>query len=170
MKQLLSTAAFALSVPLLASCAGFTPMHGTQSAQTAFSDMSITVGDGKDEGDRAAGYLIRQRLADRISANDKPTYQLLVQPSAQRIGLGLTGQDFATRFDGLVIAEWTLRKNEDGSILATGRTQSTATYSADRDPYRLQSTSDEATERASRELADKILTEVALKLAELPTE
>jgi len=168
MKHLFVASALALSIPL-ASCAGFQPMHGTAASQTAFSDMAVTVGDGKDEGDRAAGYLIRQRMADRMSVNDKPTYQLLVQPNAQRIGLGLTGQDFATRFDGLVIAEWTLRKTADGSVVATGRSQSTATYSADRDPYRLQSTSDEATERAARALADKILTEVALEIAGLPT-
>jgi hypothetical protein len=62
-----------------------------------------------------------------------------------------------------------LRKTEDGSIVASGRSQSTATYSADRDPYRLQSTSDEATERAARALADKILTEVSLEIAALPT-
>ncbi|GHA86714.1 hypothetical protein GCM10009069_07420 [Algimonas arctica] len=168
MKQLFTATAFALSIPLV-GCAGFQPMHGTQSAQTAFSDMSVTVSDGKDEGDREAGYLIRQRLADRISAPEKPTYQLLIEPTAQRIGLGLTSGDFASRYDRLVSAKWTLRKSEDGAIVARGQTQSTATYSADRDPYRLQSTSNEATDRAARELADKLLTEVALELAELPT-
>ncbi|MGJ8560557.1 MAG: LPS assembly lipoprotein LptE [Litorimonas sp.] len=167
MKHLFTAAAFALSIPL-ASCAGFQPMHGTQSTQTAFTDMSVTVGDGKDEADRQAGYLIRQRLADRISASDTPTYELIIEPSAKRVGLGLTGEDFATRFDRLVSAKWTLLKREDGSVIAKGRTQSTATYSADRDPYRLQSTSNEATDRAARELADKLLTDVALELAELP--
>lgn len=168
MKQLLAATALTLSITL-ASCAGFTPMHGTQATQAAFSDMSVEVGDGKDENDRAAGYLIRQRLADRISTSAKPSYHLVVRPSSQQIGLGLTGQDFATRFDGVVTAEWTLLKTTDQSIVASGRTKSTSTYSADRDPYRLLATSDEATQRAARDLADRMLTDIALELAELPT-
>lgn len=143
-------------------------MHGTQASETAFSDMAIVMGDGKDEGDRAAGYLIRQRLADRMSVSESPTYQLIIEPSVRQVGLGLSGQDFATRFDRLVTAKWTLTKTEDGASVARGRTESTATYSADRDPYRLLSTSDEATDRAARELADKLLTEVALEIAALP--
>ena len=144
-------------------------MHGTAASQAAFSDMAVTVTDGKDEGDRAAGFLLRQRLADRITSSDKPTYDLLIDPTSQRVGLGLTGQDFATRYDGVLTADWRLVKRADGSLVARGRTRSTATYSADRDPYRLQSTTDAANERAARELADMLLTEVALELAELPT-
>jgi len=87
---------------------------------------------------------------------------------SNRVGLGLTGEDRASRFDGLVVADWVLRKTEDGSLVAKGRSQSTATYSADRDPYRLQSTSDEAAKRAARATADKMLTQIALELAELP--
>lgn len=169
MKQLLTATAFGLSITL-ASCAGFQPMHGTQSTQAAFSDMSLFVSDGKDENDRAAGYMIRQRLADRITLSKTPTYALVVHPGARRVGLGLTGEDRATRFDGVVTAEWILRKTDDGSVVAKGNTKSTATYSADRDPYRLQATTDEGTERAARALADKLLTEIALELAKLPPQ
>lgn len=144
-------------------------MHGTQASKAAFSDMAVIMGDGKDEGDRAAGYLIRQRLADRMSVSETPTYQLIITPSVYQIGLGLTGQDFATRFDRLVRADWTLTKTKDGATVAQGRTESTATYSADRDPYRLLSTSDEATDRAARELAGKMLTQIALEIAAVPT-
>lgn len=168
MKHLFAATALTLSITLSA-CAGFQPMHGTQASKTAFSDMAIVMGEGKDEGDRAAGYLIRQRLADRMSVSETPTYQLIIEPSVRQVGLGLSGQDFATRFDRLVKAQWTLTKTEDGSTVARGRTESTATYSADRDPYRLLSTSGEATDRAARALADKLLTEVALEIAALPT-
>lgn len=169
MKHLFAATAFALSIPL-AGCAGFQPMHGTQATQAAFSDMSLIVADGSDENDRAAGYIIRQRLADRITFSKTPTYTLIVNPSSNRVGLGLTGEDRATRFDGIVAAQWILQKSVDGSIVAKGRTQSTATYSADRDPYRLQATSEEGTERAARALADKLLTEIGLELAKLPPQ
>ena len=168
MKHLFTIAAFALATPL-AGCAGFQPMHGTASSRAAFTDMAVNVSDGKDEGDRAAGFLIRQRLADRINPVAKPAYRLEIEPSARRIGLGLRGDDSASRFDGTVRADWRVTRIDDGSSVAKGRTESTATYSADRDPYRLQSTTDAAMERAARELADMLLTEVALELAELPT-
>lgn len=169
MKHLFAVTAFALSIPL-AGCAGFQPMHGTQATQAAFSDMSLIVSDGKDENDRAAGYTIRQRLADRITLSKSPTYLLIVNPASERVGLGLTGEDLATRFDGIVSAEWILQKTIDGSLVASGRTQSIATYTADRDPYRLQATADEGIDRAARALADKLLTEIALELAKLPPQ
>ncbi|MEM7727746.1 MAG: hypothetical protein AAF311_00565 [Pseudomonadota bacterium] len=150
----------------LSACAGFQPMHGTAETQTAFSDMVVEVGDGGDEGDRMAGFLIRQRLADRMSRNDAPTYKLTIAPSSQRVGIGLTGQDFATRFDGVVTAEWSLVRLADGAQVASGRARSVATYSADQDPYRLQSTSDQATQRAARDVADQLLQQVALELAD----
>lgn len=168
MKHIFTIAAFALVTPLI-GCAGFQPMHGTKATQTAFTDMAVTVGDGEDERDRAAGFLLRQYLAERIGIAEKPTYQLIIEPRGRQIGLGLTGQDFATRYDGTLIAEWSLNRTDDGTVVAGGRTQSTATYSANADPYRLQSTTDAATERAARDLTDRLLTEIALELGELPT-
>jgi hypothetical protein len=167
MKHLFAATALTLSLTLSA-CAGFQPMHGTPGAQAAFSDVAVIMGAGSDEGDRAAGYMIQQRLADRMSKSDKPTYQLTIDPWVKQIGLGLSGQDFATRFDRLVRAKWTLTKTKDGEIVASGRAESTATYSADRDPYRLLSTADEATNRAASAVADKLLTEIALEIAALP--
>lgn len=167
MKHLFGIACLIVSTAV-AGCAGFQPLHGTTAAQAAFSDMAVTVNDGQDEADRVAGFLIQQRLADRMGITEEPTYQLTIDPSSQRIGLGLTAQDFATRFDGVVTARWKLTKRDDGSVLASGTSRSTATYSTDRDPYRLQSTSDEATKRASRDVADRVLADVALEIADLP--
>ena len=168
MKHLFAATALTLSITLSA-CAGFQPLHGTQSAQAAFSDMSVIMGEGSDEGDRAAGFLIQQHLADRMSPNDKPTYQLIIEPSVKQIGLGLSGQDFATRFDRLVRAKWTLMQTKDGKIVARGSADRTATYSADRDPYRLLSTSEEATKRAAQAVADELLSDIASEIAALPT-
>lgn len=166
MKHLLTACAFALSFTV-AGCAGFQPMHGTASSKAAFNDMSVRVSDGESELDRAAGFLIRQRLSDRINESASPTYALVIEPKSQRVGLGLTGQNFATRFDGVLTARWTLQTLEDGETVANGTTVSTATYSADGDAYRLLSTADEATERAARELVDKLLLDVSFELADL---
>ena len=170
MRSLFSTTAFVLAsavgVSALTACAGFEPMHGTAENRTAFSDMSVDVSNGSDENDRLVGFLIRQRLADRISPNSKPKYRLMITPGASRVGIGLTGQDFATRFDSVVTANWQLVRQSDGERVASGRARSVATYSADRDPFQLQTTTDQAMERASRIVADELLTQVALELAE----
>lgn len=171
MRQLLSTTAFSLlatlGVSALTGCAGFQPMHATSAGQATFSDLALEVGSGSDEKDRLAGFLIEKRLEDRISTSASPTYRLVISPTSQRIGIGLTGEDFATRFDGVVTASWRLVKRSDGKAVASGRARSVATYSADRDPYRLQVTSDQATERAARSVADELIRQVSLELSKL---
>lgn len=163
MKHLLVTAALALSTALTA-CAGFTPLNATPGGKAAFNQLDLVIDDGTDEGDRAAGFLIQQRLADRINTNSAPQYRVMVRPKARRIGLGLTAQDFASRFDSIVTAQWSLVRIKDGTVVKTGNVQRTASYSADSDPYSLLTTSDEAVERASREVADELLSEIALAL------
>ncbi|MEL6686788.1 MAG: hypothetical protein AAFP97_04125 [Pseudomonadota bacterium] len=171
MRSLVSTTLFALSATLgvtaLSACVGFEPMHATSAGQATFSDLALDVGSGSDENDRLAGFLIEKRLEDRISTSASPKYRLVVTPGSQRIGIGLTGQDFATRFDGVVTARWRLIQRSDGKQIASGQARSVATYSADRDPYRLQVTSDQATERAARVVADELIQQVSLELAQI---
>lgn len=173
MRSLFSTTAFLLSAVIgagtLSACAGFQPMHASAPGQATFSDLSIEMGAGNDENDRLAGFLIEKRLEDRISPSSTSDYRLIISPSSQRIGIGLTGQDFATRFDGVVSANWRLVRRVDGKQVATGRARSVATYSADPDPYRLQVTSDQATERAARTVADELIKQIALELAQIQT-
>lgn len=158
--------AFLFAAALMTACAGFEPMNATTGAKAAYSDLNLVVNDGRDEGDREAGYLIRQHLADRISLDEDATYQLIITPRSQRIGLGLTAEDFASRFDSRVRANWKLIRIKDGSVIDQGRVERTATYSADRDPYQLISATNEAVERAAREVADRLLTDVALAISE----
>lgn len=153
----------------LTAC-GFTPLHQTAVGGATFSNVSLTMQDGRDEKDRAAGFMIEQRLLDRLSAGGKGLYTLNVEPEVRRIGLGLTGLDRATRYDSVMSAKWTLRSREDGSVIARGDTRQTATFSADQDPYRLLSTDLAAQERVARVVADQLLVDIALALAEQPTE
>ena len=161
-------ALFLASALLLSAC-GFTPLHGTAAGQQTFNQIGVTVGDGQDENDRAAGFLLRQRLADRLDAPAEPRYLLDVEPRVRQIGLGLTGQDRASRFDSSMEARWELRDAATGELVEKGRTRGTATFSADRDPYRLLSTNEAAVQRVSAQIADDILASVALALAETPS-
>lgn len=165
MKKLLTTALIAIAPLALTACAGFQPLHGNAATQAILSDMSLNMGEGKDEADRAVGYMIRQALRDRIRFDATPQYQLVVNPEVTRIGLGLTGDDFASRFDSRVQADWTLFRTADGATLAQGRATSLATYSAQQDPYLLQTAADAANERGARAVADEVLQQVALELS-----
>ncbi len=165
MKHLFVTAALALPTALTA-CAGFTPLNATPGGTAALHQLDVILDNGRDEGDRAAGFLIQQRMADRIAPNSEALYHVIIRPRAQRIGLGLTGQDFASRFDSIVTGEWSLIRTKDGAVVKRGRTQYTTSYSADRDPYRLLTASDDAVERAARKVADEILSEIALALSD----
>lgn len=171
MKQ--SFAAFALvavmAATLMMGCAGFEPMHATAGGKTTFSDIDLVISDGRDEGDREAGYLIRQHLADRIDIAERPTYRLVIDPRVRRIGLGLTAEDFASRFDSRVSASWRLLNASDGAVIDRGSVVRAATYSADPDPYQLLSATDEAVERAAREVADRLLVDVALAISDRAT-
>lgn len=168
MKQL--AFALLLAAPLgLASCAGFQPMHATAEAQTVFNNLSVTVEEGDDEADRELGYMIRQRLADRIDVNGKGApYRLVVEPSLQRAALGLTAFDQASRFDSVARARWQLVSTEDGKILDRGQVEGTASYSASRDPFQLLATTEQANERAANEAANKLINAVTRAVADLP--
>ena len=173
MRKIFSNTAFLLVAMMgagaLSACAGFQPMHASAPGKAAFSDLAIEMNSGTDENDRLAGFLIEKRLEDRISPSSSSDYRLIITPASQRIGIGLTGQDFATRFDGVVTATWRLVKRSDGKTIGAGRARSVATYSADRDPYRLQVTTDQAMERASRAVADELIKQVSLELSQIDT-
>ena len=151
---------------LLLTACGFRPMHATAIGQAAFNDIDVAVSDGRDEGDRAAGFLLRQRLADRIGQDAGGRYRLSIEPSVRRIGLGLTAQDRASRFDSVMSAKWTLTEAETGARIGRGSASSTATFSADRDPYRQFSTADQGVDRVTRDVADEVLAAVALAIAD----
>lgn len=158
--------AAALCAPLALTGCGFSPLHASAPGQTAFSDLSLSMMDGESERDRAAGFLIEQRLRDRMSSHDAAALTLTVEPRVRRVGLGLTGLDRATRYDSSMSARWTLRRRSDGAVIARGDTKETATFSADQDPYRLLSTDLEAQERVARAVADQLLVDLAFAIGE----
>ncbi|MEM9600475.1 MAG: hypothetical protein AAF926_05600 [Pseudomonadota bacterium] len=158
-----------LTVALLLSGCGFKPVHATSAGQTSFNDVLLVIEDGEDEIDRQAGFQIKQRLLDRIGTNDDARYILTISPRSQRIPLGLTGLDRASRFDSNLYAYWTLSKSADSTVLTSGTANSATTFAADDDPYRLNTTDNAARERVARDVADKLLVDLALYFAENPT-
>lgn len=152
----------------LSGC-GFKPMHATQAGQSSFNDVQLVVEAGEDEVDRLSGFELRQSLRDRIGTNPTARYTLTVDPRASRIPLGLTGLDRASRFDSRLSARWVLTETETSKQLASGTTDSTTTFAADNDPYRLNTTDNAARTRVAQDVADQLLVDLALYFADNPT-
>ncbi|GLQ20564.1 hypothetical protein ACFFUB_00760 [Algimonas porphyrae] len=156
----------AMTAALLLSGCGFKPVHATSAGQTSFNDIRLVVEEGDDEIDRQAGFQIRQRLRDRVGTSTQASYILTVRPSSTRIPLGLTGLDRASRFDSNLYAYWKLTEADKTEILASGTVNSATTFAADDDPYRLNATDNAARERVARDVADKLLVDLALYFAD----
>ena len=152
-----------VSVVILAGC-GFTPLHATGGATDTFNNLALIVEQGDDENDRAAGFMIEQRLRDRITDSQAADYALTVTPNIQRVSLGLTARDRATRYDTVMTARWVLVRQSDGAVIGSDVLRETGSFSADEDPYRLLGTDQALQDRTARRLADDIITAVALAL------
>ena len=169
MKHAIPTLLLALGTALPLSGCGFTPLHTQPSGTATFEQLDISVSDGRDENDRAAGFALRQHMLDRTGgANPAAPYRLEIVPDVRRVGLGLTDLDRASRFDSVMRARWTLTESRTGRIVERGLLDGRASFSADRDPYRLLSTDQAAVDRVTRSVADDILVAVAVALAGQP--
>ena len=158
----------ALAVPLLTAC-GFTPMHGTGVAGNAeqFQDISIEIDDGRDAGDKEAGFYVMQRLRDRIGENTGK-HVLQLTPKLRRQRLGISADDVASRYDSILEVDYKLLDAKSGKILDKGRVKGTSTFGAPIDPYGIVASDNNAKQQISKEVADRLLVKLAGYYAENP--
>jgi len=170
MKKIILTA-FALpllTAPILTGC-GFTPMHGGALAGHAaqFEDISIQINDGRDAGDKEAGFYVMQRLRDRIGENTGK-HVLELTPRLQRQRLGLSADDVASRYDSILEMDYKLLDAKSGKILDKGRVRGASTFGAPIDPYGLVAADNNAKQQTAKEVADRLLVKLAGYYAENP--
>lgn len=142
----------------LTAC-GFKPMH----APGAFSDSSYsfekisvtTVNEEKPD------FLLKQALRDRFGDNADTQYELRIDPSVRRTGLGIGADDVASRFDMNMSAKYELVETKSGKTVDKGTVSSISTFAAPRDPYGRISAENNATEQVAREAADRIIIKLA---------
>jgi len=158
----------ALAGSLLTAC-GFTPMHGTGLAanSTKFEDVSIQISDGRDAGDKEAGFLVMQRLRDRIGENTGK-HILDLTPSLRSLRSGLTADDVASRYDSVLSIKYALIEAESGKILEKGSVKGTTSFGAPIDPYGLVAANKNADQQVAKEVADRLLVKLAGYYAENP--
>lgn len=165
MKKILLSA---LALPLLTAC-GFTPMHGTSLGANAdkFEDISITINDGRDAGDKEAGFYVMQRLRDRIGENTGK-HILELTPKLRRQRLGISADDVASRYDSILEVSYKLLDAKSGKILDKGSVKGTSTFGAPIDPYGIVAADNNAKQQTSKEVADRLLVKLAGYYAENP--
>lgn len=158
----------AMAVPFLTAC-GFTPMHGGSLAGNAaqFEDISIQINDGRDAGDKEAGFYVMQRLRDRIGENTGK-HILELTPKLRRQRLGISADDVASRYDSILEVSYKLLDAKSGKILDKGSVKGTSTFGAPVDPYGIVASDNNAKQQISKEVADRLLVKLAGYYAENP--
>ena len=153
---------------LLTGC-GFTPMHGTGMGVNSakFEDISIQVNDGRDAGDKEAGFYVMQRLRDRIGENTGK-HILELTPKLRRQRLGISADDVASRYDSILEVSYKLLDAKSGKILDKGKVKGASTFGASTDAYGIVAADNNAKQQVSKEVADRLLVKLAGYYAENP--
>lgn len=154
-------ASVALSLPL-AAC-GLQPMYagggsGTVARGLAAVDVSPIEGQ--------SGWLMRNALSDRLGAGGKadPRYRLDVRLDDKLEGLGLLSDDTITRERRTLRARYQLVDLDSGKIVLDATAGSDAGIDVVSSEYAVIAAEQTALENLTREVADQIVTRVALRL------
>lgn len=147
----------------LAGC-GFEPLHdpaGPAAAVAGRVDVAVIPG--------TTGYLMRERLIERLGAAGTPTHRLAVDLSLTQVGVALTEDDVTSRFDVVGVAAWRLVPL-DGTLPALAEEARavsgySAPTSATTSAFAILSARRDAEERLALVLADRIAQRIAVEAA-----
>jgi LPS-assembly lipoprotein len=150
----------ALSCVLFLAGCGLRPLYGGGgSGNVAQSLRSVSV--APIEG--RAGWLVRTALEDRLGAPiAQPRYRLEVELDDQITGFGIRSDDAVTRERRTLRARYRLVDAAKGTVLVDATAGSDAGIDAVGSEYATVAAEQTALERLAREMADQIVTRVAL--------
>ena len=117
-----------------------------------------------------AGWLVRNELVDRLGAGDNAParYRLDVRLDDQLEGLGVLGDDTVSRERRTLRARYQLVDVSNGEILLDATAGSDAGIDVVSSEYAVIAAEQTALENLSREVADRIVARIALRLREGP--
>jgi LPS-assembly lipoprotein len=153
--------AIALALPL-AAC-GLKPMYAGGASGTVvqgLSSIDVAPIEGK------AGWLVRNALTDRLGAGGQSAkrYRLDVRLDDRLEGLGLLSDDTVARERRTLRARYQLVDLETGQIVLDATAGSDAGIDVTSSEYATIAAEQTALENLAKEVADRIVTRVALKL------
>jgi hypothetical protein len=156
---------FICAFAALSSACGFTPMHapsnGFGGGEGAFGNVSVALGSDIRVDDKEAAFWVQQRLAERLGTQTGAAQILEITPSARRGGVGISGQDIATRYDLNLALKYKLIDAASGKVLDKGTLNAVSTFTATNDPYALIAAEKETVKQLASDTADRLLTRVA---------
>ncbi len=148
-----------LSVLLLPGC-GLSPLYsGGGKGPVARSLRSVSVAPINGR----AGWLVRTALEDRLGAPvGQPRYRLEVELDDDITGFGIRSDDAVTRERRTLRARYRLVDSAKGTVLVDATAGSDSGIDAVGSEYATVAAEQTALERLAKELADQIVTRVAL--------
>uniref|UniRef100_UPI00403FBBF1 LPS assembly lipoprotein LptE n=1 Tax=Novosphingobium sp. ZN18A2 TaxID=3079861 RepID=UPI00403FBBF1 len=156
-------AAASLALPL-AAC-GLQPMYaGGGSGKVARGIAAVEVSPIEGQ----SGWLMRNALSDRLGAGGQasPRYRLDVRLDDKLEGMGLLSDDTVTRERRTLRARYQLVDLESGKIVLDATAGSDAGIDVVSSEYAVIAAEQTALENLTRDVADQIVTRVALRLRE----
>ena len=158
-------ALFASFALVALSACGLQPMYaggGSGAVARGLSAVEVPAIPGR------AGWLVRNELVDRMTAagDAAARYRLDVRLDDQLEGLGILGDDTVSRERRTLRARYQLVDIASGEILLDATAGSDAGIDVVSSEYAVIAAEQTALENLSREVADRIVTRVALRLRE----
>jgi LPS-assembly lipoprotein len=160
MRKLL-TAACLTGALGLAGC-GFQPLYAQKGVISGLAGVDVIAPQGR------AGYLMREHLDDALGAGHgagSPTYRMNLALAETRYPRGVRVDNVATRYEYVLIANYTLTSVASGTVAKKGKVKVELTYDSADQPYSAISAQQDAQDRAAQEAARRIQLEVAAWLA-----
>jgi LPS-assembly lipoprotein len=152
-----------LLLPLLLTACGLQPMYaggGKGAVAQGLAGIEVSPIEGK------AGWLMRGALNDRLRGSGSARYRLDVRLDDKLEGLGLLSDDTIGRERRTLRARYQLVEIGSGKILLDATAGSDAGIDVVSSEYATIAAENTALENLSRDVADRMITTIALKLRE----
>jgi LPS-assembly lipoprotein len=152
--------ALLLALPALAAC-GFEPLYAPGAPASRMAGrVEVPVLEGAD------GFVMRERLTERLGTPETPTHRLEVVLALETAGVALTTENVTTRFNVVGTADYALVPMAGGPPALSGQLRAVTGYSAPETDisvaYASLSSDRDARRRLARELADRIVERLAI--------
>lgn len=114
-----------LLMPLALAACGFTPVYGPGGTGTALRGKILI-----DAPDNQDSYYLVENLEERLGRAAVPEYNLSFTVATSEQGQAITAEGDITRYSIVGTVDYTLRRAADDAIMASGRVNNFAGYSA----------------------------------------
>jgi LPS-assembly lipoprotein len=148
------------------SACGFHPLYGTIDGKPGIDMTSIYV---KTIPERT-GYVLRNDLLDLFDSMGNPEgakYRLEIELKTQRVALGFLENAQITRYNFYLTARYSLVSTATNKPVKRGTARTITSYNVVSSPYATVTAEKDAQDRATRDVAGTIRTELAVFLREV---